>query len=359
MNKGPQLVNKSPQSGFALLGVLFLITVILLTLGSLFYRHQLDISRTARALTSEQAILLALSGENWAKQVLLDDIIANGIDHLEENWAQPTPVLPVEGGTLSGCLKDLQGHINVNNLLRYALDSQYQKALNLEEVGAGAQLLRLFNQLQLEEPKQRIDSIKDWVDADSQPGRYGGAEDGTYQLQSNSRRTGNWPLLSTEELNGLVGFAPGENRFLHTWLSALPEATPININTASKEVLASLLNEFPERALDDVIAYRPFADLDAFYQRLLNLQLAASDQKLKERIPTDSVAINSKYFQLDSVITLGDQTIHARSLLHRSSAEAVSILQRNLVFLPDLIDGEGNPVVRPHVCLSTDSSNRS
>ena len=73
------------QSGVALLAALVLIMALVSVLGNIFYRHQIDISQTSRHYT-ETTLLLALSGENWARQMLEDD--NKKYDHFGETWAQ-------------------------------------------------------------------------------------------------------------------------------------------------------------------------------------------------------------------------------------------------------------------------------
>ena len=90
-----------------------------LILSNIFYRHQIDLSQASRFLHNDQALLIAISGEGWATELLFEDIKDNNIDHYGEIWAQALPLLPVEGGTLTGCLSDLQGAFNINSFKYY------------------------------------------------------------------------------------------------------------------------------------------------------------------------------------------------------------------------------------------------
>lgn len=90
------------QTGVALLAALILMLALVITLGNIFYRHQIDVSQATGARHTDQAILLAISGENWARQLLSDESDDRSVDHFQEDWAQAMPILPVEGGTLTG-----------------------------------------------------------------------------------------------------------------------------------------------------------------------------------------------------------------------------------------------------------------
>ena len=96
---------QAKQEGVALLAALIFMLALVLTLGNIFYAHQLDVGRLTKSLHSDQALLLALSAENWAQQLLSTDQDDREVDSLEENWALAVPVLPVEGGFLRGCLQ--------------------------------------------------------------------------------------------------------------------------------------------------------------------------------------------------------------------------------------------------------------
>ncbi|MFL2840768.1 MAG: hypothetical protein ACJ0BT_02895, partial [Pseudohongiellaceae bacterium] len=88
------------QSGVALLTALIFMLAIVFTMGNIFYSHQLEVARLTKNLHGDQALLLALSAESWAKQLLSYD--DREVDSLQENWAIAAPVLPVEGGFLRG-----------------------------------------------------------------------------------------------------------------------------------------------------------------------------------------------------------------------------------------------------------------
>ena len=91
------------QRGVALLAAIVLVFAVTVILTNIFYRHQIEVSQLASSLHNDQALLIALSGEGWAIELLRDDLTdpqTNDSDHTGEIWAQAMPLLPVEGGTL-------------------------------------------------------------------------------------------------------------------------------------------------------------------------------------------------------------------------------------------------------------------
>ena len=77
--------NRSPryQSGVALLAALILMLAVVVILGNIFYRHQIDITQATSSMHGDQALLLAMSGEGWAQQLLSDKEDDRGVDSFE------------------------------------------------------------------------------------------------------------------------------------------------------------------------------------------------------------------------------------------------------------------------------------
>ena len=107
----------SRQSGVALIAALLLMTSIVFILGNIFYRHQINVAHQTLSIHEDQAFLLALSAESWARQLLEEDFNDSKADHFAELWAQAIPAMPVDGGMINGCISDLQSRFNLNNFL--------------------------------------------------------------------------------------------------------------------------------------------------------------------------------------------------------------------------------------------------
>ena len=59
------------------MSAIILVFAVSLILSNIFYRHQIDVSQAARSLHSDQAFLIALSGEGWATELLFEDLKEN------------------------------------------------------------------------------------------------------------------------------------------------------------------------------------------------------------------------------------------------------------------------------------------
>ncbi|MGB2359994.1 MAG: type II secretion system minor pseudopilin GspK [Porticoccaceae bacterium] len=320
------------QTGVALLAALILMLALVITLGNIFYRHQIDVSQATGARHTDQAILLAISGENWARQLLSDESDDRSVDHLQEDWAQAMPILPVEGGTLTGCLSDLQGRINLNSFSGYTAQS-LKAEMGADSNGFARVWEALLTSLEIAADPSRAATIIDWLDADSELVNSWGAEQVDYDGYSPPRIPANSLITDITELAAIGSYQVAEVQRLMPWLSALPRVTAININTASDPLLVALGGSMGLEFQQIVSEQRPFnsvAELhNAIAQRTqLALPLVAA------RWPASVVTVNSNYFELYLEVTLGEARIEVKSIMDRSGRQEPVILAREITMVP-------------------------
>lgn len=105
------------QRGVALITAIVMVALATILAVRLAKEGALDQRRTAATLVLEQARQYAMGAESWATEILRDDAARTDQDDLGEDWAKPVPPLPIEGGTLSGQMEDMQGRFNLNSLV--------------------------------------------------------------------------------------------------------------------------------------------------------------------------------------------------------------------------------------------------
>lgn len=213
-----------PVRGVALISVLLVMATAVTLLSWVISRQWLDLRRTSNLLEARQAHYYALAGETFARQLLAADRRDNEADHRGELWAQPMEPLEIETGALRLSIDDLQGRFNINNLV----DPQGRLRSGMVD-----QFRRLLSALGL--PERYAAELEDWMDRDDRVAPMG-AEDSDYGERSTA---GGW-ITAVAELRRLKSMEPGDFNRLASHLSAVPAATPINVNTATAEVLQSL-----------------------------------------------------------------------------------------------------------------------
>ena len=304
------------QAGVAVVTAL-LIVAIIATLASYVALGQQVWLRQAQNIADRTQAQTVISGAfDWAAVILTLDAQDNQTDDLTQAWAQVLPPLPAEGGVVTGRITDAQGRFNLNNLVR-------QGTVSAEDVLVFQRLLQ-----EQDLPVELVGALVDWLDGDSvtQPN---GAEDVDYLSGERPYRAANQPLQSVEELRLVKGFSGEIVNKLRPFVTALPQATAININTASAELLSALfaISLTEAQQLVDQRSEEPFKDIKDLKQRLpANTPLP--------KVPYD---VRSSYFEVDVAAMFGRLQQRSQALLYRADGAPVKILwhQQQLVARSD------------------------
>ena len=276
----------SRQSGIALITVLLIVAVLTTIVGKLSFGNQVWLRQAENAANGARTAQVSRAAQVWVRTIL--DADDPGFDARTEAWAQQLPPLPVGGGSLSGRIEDLQGRYNLNNLVG---QGGQPNELEMERFE------RLLNVLDLN--ADLAHAIADWIDADSEPNGPWGAEDGYYLGLKPAYLAANRPLTSAAELRLVRGVDMRTWRRLEPYVTALPTATPVNVNTASAIVLAAAMTNWgaarsavgrAERWVHQALSY-PARNLEAFAKEAIG-----SDET--DRLPP-GLAVASRYFEAD------------------------------------------------------------
>ena len=320
------------QTGVALLATLILILALTLILGNIFYRHQIDVSQATGSLHGDQAVLLAISGENWARDLLFAANDDSTTDHFDEDWAQAVPLMPVNGGTLSGCLVDLESRINLNNFASYS-----NASLKAERQSTVMGLVKLWETLLRDRgflvDQKRVPVIIDWLDKGDSLISPAGAEQSDYSSFDPPRFPANTMVSDTAELAAMAGYSLAEVQRLKPWISALPEPTTINVNTAPVAVLMALSDGMGRDFVELVLDGRPFLTLQDFYQAI-DIQLRVGEPAVAVRWPDKLVDVKSDFFQLNLEVTLGQSKLEVKSIMHRRQSGPPAVIRREITVVP-------------------------
>jgi general secretion pathway protein K len=299
------------QRGVAIITALLIVAIATTISINISTRLQLDVRRTANLLTADQAWQYTLAAESWSRRILEQDRKDNSIDDYSENWAIELPPLPVEGGWIRGKLTDLQACFNLDTLVQGNAVSEL----------AVERFRRLLSNLDLR--PELADAVIDWLDADVNTTIPDGAEDGYYMNLEQPYRSANSAMLSPSELRLIKGFEdPAVYNRLLPHVCAFGVATPININTATAEVLRSLSNKLTDSDAAAIIEQRTqtaFTDVNDFL----------SFNNLKTIIDKpDNLSVNSDYFMLESESKIGQVQVRMYSVIYRDNTGHTTVLAR-------------------------------
>ncbi len=294
--------NNRGQRGVALITAVLVTALAAVIAVALAARQQVDIRRTGNVLELEQAYQYAKGVEIMALQVLKldwDNTNTRSQDWLgkEELWTNPLPPTEIEGGQLAGLIEDMSGRFNINSLL----DGEG----NVDNLA----LERFKNLLTVVGLQPDLaNAVLDWIDTNSD----GGAEDGLYLGLEIPYRTANALMASTSELLLVQGFDLESYRKLAPFVVALPESgTKINVNTAPKEVLASLANGL---TLNDVESLAQPTESANKHNTVNDFMTKPA---LNSRVKEGGLAVTSDYFMATADVQIGRTTVRMSSLIYR------------------------------------------
>lgn len=303
------MISRNRQRGVALITAVLIVALATMLAASVSFKGYLDQRRSANAFAMDEGFEVALGGEAWASDALRRDKQQNSkTDDFTEEWATPIPPIPIEGGEFEGQLEDMQGRFNLNSLV--TLEGGQLKfdqiAINRFE--------RLLELLELEPKWAKI--IADWIDSDIAPNFPDGAEDPTYTGLTPPYRTANMPLTRASELLAIAGFGLERYRKLEPFVTALPIGTPINLCTASPELLDALVANKRQFTLarENTVETRK----QRCFPSKQDYESGLSADEKQELVAGEVIDQTSSYFRSTIWVTIGTTQFTLYSLLYRS-----------------------------------------
>ena len=313
-------MKRSPQRqrGAALLTAMIIVVLIVTLASSMVWQQwravQVEVAERARA----QSAWILSGALDWARLILRED--ARGqVDHLGEPWAVPLAEArlstflaadnnnPDDGpeAFLSGSIVDAQSRYNVTNLV--------DRTKGIVDPLQFAAFERLCQNLGVEAAVASLIA--------------GGLRDALAPAGSG---TGNAPLLpeSVAQLSWL-GVDAASLETLSPYVVVLPVVTPVNVNTASAEVLVAVIPGNDHATAERLLQVRqrtPFEDLPKFWA-----QVPALAPKAGATTPPPNLSVNSAFFEVRGRLRLSDRVLEESSLVQRVQGRQVDVLRRERV----------------------------
>ena len=312
--------NDSSQRGIALLTILVMVALATILAATIAKRQTNTAENTGYLMRQDQSLLYAKSAEAFFSELLIQDSDnGSSIDHLQENWAKPMPAFPVEDGFISGRLLDESGKFNLNNLLKAdgSVDDSARRWFEklLQRVGLPAELSQ---------------AVIDWQDADDETTGAMGAESNYYQGLDPSYLASNTKFHQVEELKLVRGFEGKNYDLIAPYVTALPEATKINMNTAAPLLLASIDPKLDVKTLEQELKAKQ-AEL-AYFNSVEDLWKLNAFSGIEPQNKTDAAAwldSKSNYFTAQIEVVLSERKRQFSSAMMRKDKQ-VTVYSRSL-----------------------------
>ena len=270
-----------------------------------------QVEQAERART--QAAWILSGALDFARLILKEDLKSGRPTALTEPWATPlaearlSTFLAADASStadegpeafLSGSISDAQARYNLTNLV--TVDGK----IDAEEF-ATLERLCLARGMDTAVAQRIASGMRDAIN----PG---------------ADANGNAPLLpqSVAQLSWL-GIDAASITVLETVAVVLPAATPVNINTAAREVLVGAIKGLDLATAERILQVRqraPFKTAQAFTEQFPTLAPLS-----------DKLGFKSSYFEVRGKLRLADRVLVERSLVYRLPNGEIQVLRRDRV----------------------------
>ncbi|MDH0864182.1 type II secretion system minor pseudopilin GspK [Mitsuaria sp. GD03876] len=319
----PSPLRPRRQRGAALLTALLIVVLVTTLAAAMLWRQARSIQIEAADRGRAQADWVLQGALDWARLILREDKRANNkdnVDHLGEVWAVPLAEARLSSflstddnksadagpdAFLSGHIEDAQSRFNLRNLVRGQAEDLRVAARIFQAAGLNAALA-----------EQLRATLIGAVDPASAP-------------------QGRVPLLPArlEQLRWL-GLSDEQAARLRSLAVILPQPTPVNLNTASREVITALFDGMDVGSADRIVRARqakPFRTLEDVKPYL--------PQGLE--LSTERTGFTSDFFFVEGQLRLDDRVLAQRSLVQRRGLDMIVLDRERLQRQAGLPSGAG------------------
>jgi general secretion pathway protein K len=331
------------QRGAALLLAMTLLALVASLAAGMVWQQWRAVQVESAERSRGQSAWILAGALDWTRLILREDVRSGAVDHAGEPWATPlaearlssflaadrdaTADSEVEA-FLSGSITDAQARYNLRNLF-----TDEGQAVAVERVTLGR--LCAAAGLNPRDTERIITGLASAWRARSALPAAGGAAAGGASAPGTGVGGGAGASTQDEDARVLpvqrfehlawLGLEPAALQALRPLVDVLPTRTPVNLNTAGREVLAAVL------AVDAGTAERLVqARQQQAFERLEQVRAL-----LPPGSPLESsrVSVGSQYFEVRGRLRLEDRVLEEASLVRRrGTAEVLAVhrLRRNL-----------------------------
>lgn len=294
------------ESGFALILTLVVTALMVAVVVEMIHQVYVDTSISRGFRDGQQASILAESGATGGAKLLQMGLSGRSYTALSDRWATPLK-LEDAAGSLLITVSEESGKININGLVQP--NGEY-------EPFTLAVLQRLGTRLKL--PGDLWGAVADWIDSDDLP-RSGGVETPYYRTLKPAYSASNSKMKTVTELSLIKGCTPDAFAAIQPYLTIFSDQagsplSTININTASKEVLAALDDRIDGRMAERILEERqlqPFKSMGEL-SRVPGMDVVATGLVGK-------ISVKGNLFRIISVARVKDSARTVEAVVRVSS----------------------------------------
>lgn len=248
---------KTDNQGFVLIYVVTMVAFIAAAL-VLFQTQSLSFTKRLDVLFKEaDSLYMTYSPIILSHHIITEDLKKGEQDGVGDNWYsfRKPRSFPVENGEIAFMMNDAGAVPDINSL--------FTGKTNIDDLFMPVMQEYLSN---YGIPTRFVAVLRDWVDPDNNPNRFGGAE---FSSVSNGF-VANKNIISSGDIRLLAGYNPEVAPLFGSIVNYLPKSAPVNVNTVSAQFLNAIFKGKSAR-VNRVTTQREreiFVGLADFYEAL-------------------------------------------------------------------------------------------
>ncbi len=313
------------QQGAAVITAMFIVVLSTLVISPLVWTLFASAKSIQVFSALTQAIQIAISGIDWVRVILREDARSSTTDHLNELWA-----LPLADTTLNESLmRDTEriGNIQDRNVTLHGQVLDAQARFNLRNLGMDAEnqkewlkaFDRLTNLLDInQEQKSRmilaLNELFPKSDSDNEENKD----------NNNLTETILRPIVPLDWHSFCKQYQLSEDTFkkLSSFVTILPNETTVNLNTADKEVIFSVLLNISKGQVQQIMENR----LRVTFNDLNDVRtLVPPSVEINETL----VDVKTNFFLVQGEVNIDNSEISSSALLERNDDRVFIIWRKN------------------------------
>lgn len=326
--------NRKAQSGAALISAMLVVTLVATLASVALWQQWRHVEVESAERHRVQSSWLLNGALDWSRLILREDAMAGvagssggNADHLAEPWALPLKEAKLstflaqdqqlrEGDPevfLSGQITDAQSRINLTNWFE-AGDGKVSAKINEPMQLA---LVRLFNVLDL--PRAELERLAAAWRAAAQSARLSNPAMGQA-----SQGTASGASLLPQQISQLqwLGMSADTVQRLSPYVTILPEVTPVNLNTASAEVIYATVPGLDLAAAQQFVQQRT----RSHFSNLTDASKALGGKTLEARWHT----VGTRFFKVWGRLRMEDQTQEETALILRDTGNVTFVWRQKI-----------------------------
>ncbi len=299
------------QRGVAIITALVVVAAATVAVAAMLWRQSIAVRKMENQADLGQARWLARSSIDWARLLLQLDARTSTVDHLGEIWATPLEETrvsedlgesPGAGGNapasapstpddaqdayVSGRMRDAQARFNLTGLAADGKVDESRRAI----------LGRLLKTLGLRD--ELGDAIAGALAREPAPTTFD-------------------EVAETLAADG--GTGPATLERLRPYVVMLPSPTPVNLNTASAEVIAACFDDLPLDVARALVRSREQAWFNQVGDAAARLPGSSGN------VANGAVSVSSRFFELAGRVRIGRADIDLSALIERDPGGATRV----------------------------------